>query len=72
MNRSHRLTPRQMASLIDGATISVGECDISGAVPDWTCSEVCANCGNDLGPHHICTECLEVMSGVVYESEESG
>lgn len=36
-----------------------------------SCEETCCNCGNDIGPHHLCTDCLEVMSGVVHESEES-
>lgn len=22
------------------------------------CDETCVNCGNDQGPHHLCSDCL--------------
>ena len=25
------------------------------------CQETCVNCGNDQGPHHLCTDCLELI-----------
>jgi ribosomal protein L32 len=34
-----------------------------------SCEETCCNCGNDIGPHHLCTDCLEDISrAVVHES----
>lgn len=35
-----------------------------------SCEEVCCNCGNDIGPHHLCIDCLGVMSGVVCQEQE--
>jgi len=32
-------------------------------VHQMTCEETCCNCGDDIGPHHLCTDCLEVLSG---------
>jgi hypothetical protein len=27
------------------------------------CEESCVNCGDDIGPHHLCTDCLEKIEG---------
>lgn len=27
-----------------------------------TCDEMCCNCGNDIGPHHLCTDCLATVA----------
>lgn len=35
-----------------------------------SCDETCINCGDDIGPHHLCTDCLEVISGVVGEDSQ--
>ena len=38
---------------------------------DPSCEVGCCNCGNDIGPHHLCTDCLEEMSlGLVREVQE--
>jgi hypothetical protein len=58
----HELTPGQMARLIDGLTIVINGCHVKGNVPDWSCQETCVNCGNDLGPHHLCSDCLEGLT----------
>jgi DNA-cytosine methyltransferase len=26
-----------------------------------TCEVACVNCGNDIGPHHVCTDCLSMI-----------
>jgi hypothetical protein len=26
-----------------------------------TCEVTCVNCGDDIGPHHLCTDCLETL-----------
>ena len=58
----HKLTPGQMARLIDGLTVVINGCQVKGNVPDWACQETCVNCGNDLGPHHLCSDCLERLT----------
>jgi len=62
-----RLNPGDMARLIDGGAVTRGQLAITGSVPDWACEVACCNCGNDIVPHHLCTDCLEEMSGVVHE-----
>jgi hypothetical protein len=57
----HELTQQQMAQLIDGNKLLDGVCEIVGSIPDWNCEETCINCGNDLGPHHLCSDCLESL-----------
>ena len=32
-------------------------------------SESCVNCGNDDGPHHICSDCLELIGCNCYKGE---
>jgi hypothetical protein len=35
------------------------------------CEETCIQCGNDIGPHHLCTDCLEGMSnGCLHEAPQ--
>jgi DNA (cytosine-5)-methyltransferase 1 len=32
-----------------------------------TCEVACVNCGNDIGPHHVCTDCLQTIGEPVLE-----
>ena len=57
---SLHLMPGDMARLIDGETIVVDGVRITGSVPCWTC----VNCGNDDGPHHVCTDCLAFIDSL--------
>ena len=31
--------------------------------------DTCINCGNDDGPHHICTDCLELIQCKCFKAE---